>query len=70
MTIIVNGEQQTFDIESITVERLIKINNVKNPDMVSVQLNGNFVKRELFSETLLHENDEIDFLYYMGGGKY
>ncbi len=69
MTIVVNGEQQTLDTDNISVEQLMQNNNVKDPDMVSVQLNGSFIKRELFADTLLHENDEIDFLYYMGGGK-
>ncbi len=69
MTIVVNGEQQTLDTDNISVEQLMQNNNVKDPDMVSVQLNGSFIKRELFTDTLLHENDEIDFLYYMGGGK-
>ena len=69
MTITVNGEKQTIDEEVVTVEKLIKTNNVSDPDMVSVQLNGSFVKRELFPETGLSENDEIDFMYFMGGGK-
>jgi len=69
MKIIVNGEQQSLDAGNISIEQLMQINNVKNPDMVSVQLNGRFVKRELFAETILQDNDEIDFLYYMGGGK-
>jgi sulfur carrier protein len=38
------------------------------PEAVSVQLNGNFVKRENFSTTHLKENDEVEFLYFMGGG--
>ena len=64
----VNGEQQELDTGNISVEQFIKINKVSDPDMVSVQLNGNFVKRELFAETILNENDELDFLYFMGGG--
>jgi sulfur carrier protein len=36
--------------------------------MVSVQLNGEFLKREEFDSTLVREKDEVDFLYFMGGG--
>jgi sulfur carrier protein len=36
--------------------------------MVSIQLNGNFVVREKYTTTQLKEGDEIDFLYFMGGG--
>jgi len=38
------------------------------PDMVSVQLNGEFLDRQLFEITTLKHADEVDFLYLMGGG--
>ena len=63
----VNGkEQELFD--SLSVSGLIKLNKVSQPEMVSIQLNGNFVIRENYDSTLLKEGDEIDFLYFMGGG--
>ena len=68
MIITINGEKQTIEADRVTVQNLLEIKNVKDPDMVSVQLNGNFVKREVFAETPVLENDEIDFLYFMGGG--
>jgi sulfur carrier protein len=36
--------------------------------MVSVQLNGEFVDRQQFAATMFKEGDEVDFLYFMGGG--
>jgi thiamine biosynthesis protein ThiS len=36
--------------------------------MVSVQLNGDFIPQEKFPDTDLHEGDEVDILYFMGGG--
>lgn len=68
MNVRINGETQAIDADHITVKKLLDIKKVKDPEMVSVQLNGNFVKREKFAETPVHENDEIDFLYFMGGG--
>jgi sulfur carrier protein len=47
---------------------LIKANNVEQPEMVSVQVNGEFVGREDFSSFLVNSGDEVDFLYFMGGG--
>lgn len=64
----VNGKEQILDTNSISVLELIKLNNVLNADMVSVQLNGEFVDRGNFNSTLIKENDEVDFLYFMGGG--
>lgn len=68
-TITVNGEKQEVKTP-ISVSELIKINNVAQPDMVSVQVNEEFVEREKFDTTLLNENDSIDFLYFMGGGAF
>jgi len=63
----VNGKEQEL-IDSLSVSGLIKLNKVAQPDMVSIQLNGDFVIRENYDSTLLKEGDEIDFLYFMGGG--
>ena len=63
----VNGKEQELN-DTISVSGLIKLNKVSQPDMVSIQLNGNFVIRENYENTLLKEGDEIDFLYFMGGG--
>lgn len=67
MQIKVNGKLQEIE-KSFTVTELLVLNKVEMPDMVSVQLNGEFVKREDFVITVVKENDEIDFLYFMGGG--
>jgi sulfur carrier protein len=63
----VNDELQEVTLP-LTVTGLIKLNNVLQPDMVSVQLNGEFVERGTFDTTELKEGDEVDFLYFMGGG--
>lgn len=67
MKLRVNGELKDIK-ENITVTEILEVEKVEAPDMVSVQLNGEFVDREKFSDTILKENDEIDFLYFMGGG--
>jgi len=63
----VNGKEQEM-VDKLSVSGLIKLNKVSQPEMVSIQLNGNFVIRENYDSTLLKEGDEIDFLYFMGGG--
>jgi sulfur carrier protein len=65
--ITLNGTSRELD-NSCTLTELIAANNILQPDMVSVQLNGEFVLRENFESTLLKDGDEIDFLYFMGGG--
>ncbi len=65
--IVVNGENQDVQLP-LTVAGLIKLNNVLQPEMVSVQVNEEFVDRAEFDTLLLKENDSVDFLYFMGGG--
>ena len=67
-TIQVNGKEQVFESDSVSIIELIKHNNVQQPEMVSVQLNGEFVDRNDFGTALVKDNDEVDFLYFMGGG--
>jgi sulfur carrier protein len=69
MTIKVNGESQTVERASLTVAELLTLNKVEHPEVVSAQLNGKFVDSKLYSETAIRGNDEIDFLYFLGGGR-
>lgn len=67
MNIKVNGETKSIK-EGVSITEILKIEKVKMPDMVSVQLNDEFVNRGNFNSTFLKENDTIEFLYFMGGG--
>jgi len=64
----VNNEEQEVTLP-LSLSELIKLNKVLQPDMVSVQLNGNFVLKEDFDSIAINEGDEVDFLYFMGGGR-
>jgi len=63
----VNGKAQEV-VAPISITELIKLNNVAQPEMVSIQLNGQFVNRDDFDGTQVSDGDELDFLYFMGGG--
>jgi sulfur carrier protein len=65
--ILVNGKAQEVNAPISLIE-VIKNNKVEQPEMVSIQVNGEFVNREDFSATQINEGDEVDFLYFMGGG--
>ena len=67
MKITVNDEQQEVR-EGLSISDLIKENDVAQPEMVSVQLNEEFVDRDDFDATILKDGDVVDFLYFMGGG--
>ena len=68
MTVKVNGETQTIPKDAVTVSDLLNLNKVQAPEMVSVQLNGKFIDRGAYAATSVGEGDEVDFLYFLGGG--
>lgn len=63
----VNGKEQDLNA-SVSIAELIRLNNIVQPSMVSIQLNGKFVISDEYDSTLIKTGDEIDFLYFMGGG--
>jgi sulfur carrier protein len=65
--ITVNGEAQEVQLP-LSLAELIKNNNVQQPEMVSVQLNDDFVDRNEWDGLQIKEGDVVDFLYFMGGG--
>lgn len=65
--IIVNGEAQEVQLP-ISLTELIRKNNVLQPEMVSVQVNDDFVDRDEWDKVTIKEGDAVDFLYFMGGG--
>lgn len=65
--IIVNGETQEVQLP-LNLTELIKQNDVSQPDMVSVQVNDEFVDRAEWDGLQIKEGDIVDFLYFMGGG--
>lgn len=69
MKVIVNGKDFLLEDAAISIADILIKNDVKKPEMVSVQLNEKFVQPDLFQSTIVNENDEIDFIYFMGGGQ-
>ena len=66
--ITVNGEVQEVQ-PGLSLTELIKQNNVEQPEMVSVQVNDDFVDRTEWDALEIKEGDVVDFLYFMGGGQ-
>lgn len=69
MTLNVNGEAKTFDLKQIAVLELLSLCEVESPELVSVQINGKFLSKDRYAATQLNDRDEVDFLYFLGGGR-
>ena len=67
MIITVAGEKKEVK-DGITVAELIVQENVETPEYVTVTINDEFIEKEQFESTVIKENDNVEFLYFMGGG--
>lgn len=68
MIVYINGESEQFKDKDLTVLRLLEMKNVESPEMVAVQLNGEFIDKNNYSDTIVRDDDSLEFLYFMGGG--
>lgn len=69
MTIKLNGEITEFN-EGSSIKEVLKEAKIEMIEYVTIQVNGEFIDGESFASTLVKENDEIEYLYFMGGGSY
>lgn len=67
MKLTINGDVKEIK-DGIVLSELLIIEDVEQPDMVSVQLNDEFLTKDTYATTTLKEGDSINFLYFMGGG--
>ncbi len=68
MIITIAGEKKEYN-EGITVAELIDAEQVENAEYVTVTINDEFIDKENFPTTVLKENDAVEFLFFMGGGR-
>jgi sulfur carrier protein len=68
MNVTINGKTDTLEHADVTILDLLRMKEVEMPDMVSVQLNGDILDRAAFDSTTVADGDEVEFLYFMGGG--
>ena len=68
MKITVAGENKKFD-DGLTVAKLIELEQVETPQYVTVSVNEEFIGSDTFDTHVLKEGDEVEFLYFMGGGR-
>lgn len=52
----------------LTLPELMDLEGVEMPDYVTVSVNDEFVDADKKAETVLKDGDNVEFLYFMGGG--
>ncbi len=68
MKITVAGEKKEYE-DQITVAKLIELEKVETPQYVTVSVNEEFIDSAEFDTRRLNDGDEVEFLYFMGGGR-
>jgi sulfur carrier protein len=68
MKLTLNGKESDF-ADGLTVSKLLVEEQVKTPEMVSVELNGQILTRSKFEDTVLKDGDKVEFLFFAAGGK-
>ena len=56
--------------EGTTLAQLVIDEKVANPEYVTVTVNDEFVENHDLENVVIKENDNIEFLYFMGGGSF
>ena len=67
MKITVAGKVKEYE-DGLNITQLIEKENVETPEYVTVSVNDEFVERADFEKSL-KDDDEVEFLYFMGGGR-
>ncbi len=68
MKITVSGEKKEV-ADGLTVSALIELEQVETPQYVTVSVNEEFIDNDSFDSHVLAEGDEVEFFYFMGGGR-
>ena len=55
--------------DGLTDPQLIEQEKVETPQYVTVTINDDFVESGTFETTVLKDGDNVEFLYFMGGGQ-
>jgi len=66
MQVKINGKAE--EIQGGTVLDLLKTKKIE-PQMVAVEVNDKMLERDHLATTHLSEGDQVEFLFYMGGGR-
>lgn len=68
MTITVTGVKKEV-ADELTLAQLVIDEKVETPEYVTASVNDDFVSSSSFEDTVLRDGDNVEFIYFMGGGQ-
>lgn len=67
MRIMLNNRKEEFDAKSITVSEMILLKKFSFR-MRIIKVNGEFILKEKYDTTVIHDGDDVQMIYLMSGG--
>jgi len=67
IAIYLNGKKEEIE-ENVSISNLLEVRKIR-PEVVTVELNNATIKREQYGSTVLKNQDQVEFVYFMGGGR-
>jgi len=69
LKITINGRERTLEqvTESCSLSELLATLELRQ-DHVAVELNGSVCSRLVWSNTVIHNNDRLEVVHFVGGG--
>ena len=68
MTITVTGVKKEV-ADGLTLAQLVVYEKVETPEYVTASVNEEFISSSSFEDTVLKDGDNVEFIYFMGGGQ-
>lgn len=68
MTITVTGVKKEV-ADGLTLAQLVVDEKVETPEYVTASVNEELISSSSFEDTVLKDGDNIEFIYFMGGGQ-
>ncbi len=68
MTITVTGVKKGV-ADGLTLAQLVVDEKVETPEYVTASVNEEFISSSSFEDTVLKDGDNVEFIYFMGGGQ-
>lgn len=67
MKIMLNNRPEEFDLDEMTVEKMIELKKFSFK-MKVVKINGVFIRRDNYPNAIIRDGDNVQMLYLMSGG--
>ena len=67
MNLIIQGQKKEYDDNS-SIKDILTAEKVETPEYVTVSVNDELYDAKEFDDIRLKDGDNIEFLYFMGGG--